>query len=110
LLKLRDVAKEFLIFKVGEGHSISLWFDNWHLVGRLLDTYGFCIVYDTGSNLDARVSSILIDGHWTWPPAQLDLLVEIQSRLFDVDIGDRDTPVSTSKRGGSTLALKPELP
>jgi hypothetical protein len=34
-------------------------------------------VYDTGSNLDARVSSVLIDGSWVWPPTQSDLLVEI---------------------------------
>jgi hypothetical protein len=29
------------------------------------------------ASLDARVSSVLIDGHWAWPPAWLDLLVEI---------------------------------
>jgi hypothetical protein len=84
---------------VGEGHSISFWFELWHPAGRLLDTYGFHIAYDTGSSLDAQVSSVLIDGHWAWPSARLDLLVEIQSRLFDVDIGDRDTSVWKSKWG-----------
>jgi len=62
LLNLCELAKEFISFKVGEGHSIFLWLDCWHPAGRLLDTYGFRIVYDTGSNLDARVSSVLIDG------------------------------------------------
>jgi len=77
LLNLFELAKEFITFKVGEGHSIFLWLDCWHPAGRLLDTYGYHIVYDTGSNLDARVSSVLIDGRWVWPPAQSDLLVEI---------------------------------
>lgn len=93
LLNLRELAKEFISFIVGEGHSIFLWLDCWHPAGRLLDTYGYRIVYDTGSNLDARVSSVLIDRHWAWPPARSDILVEIQSRLFDVAIGERDIPV-----------------
>jgi hypothetical protein len=99
LLNLCKLVKEFISFKVGEGHSIFLWLDCWHPAGRLLDTYGYRIVYDTGSNLDARVSSILIDGRWVWPPARSDLLVEIQSRLFDVAIGERDIPVWKNSRG-----------
>jgi len=99
LLNLHELAKEFISFKVGESHSIFLWLDCWHPTGRLLDTYGYRIVYDTGSNLDARVSSVLIDRRWVWPPARSDLIVEIQNRLCDVAIGERDIPVwKTSRR------------
>jgi hypothetical protein len=61
LLNLRETAKKFISFKVGEGTSISLWFDLWHPAGRLLDTYVFRIVYDIGSILDARLSSVIKD-------------------------------------------------
>jgi hypothetical protein len=99
LLNLRKLLKKFISFKVGEGTSISLWFDLWHPAGRLLDTYGFRIVYDTGSSLDALLSSVIKDGKWSWPPARSDTLEEIQNRLFDVDIGDGDSPVWSSKNG-----------
>jgi len=59
ILKLRDVAKEFLSFKVGKGHDISLWFDAWHPAGRLVDTYGFRIVYDSSIGIDAKLSAVL---------------------------------------------------
>ncbi|XP_062143871.1 uncharacterized protein LOC133851454 [Alnus glutinosa] len=90
LLNLKETAKKFISFKVGEGTSLSLWFDLWHPAGRLLDTYVFRIVYDIGSSLDARLSSVIKDRKWSWPPARSDTFVEIQNGLFDVDIGDRD--------------------
>jgi hypothetical protein len=99
LLKLRDVAKNFLSFKVGNGQDISLWFGDWHPVGRLIDSYGFRMVYDSGIGLDARVSSVLQNGNWVWPPARSDHLVDIQSRLSGIDLGDVDMPVWKSKSG-----------
>jgi hypothetical protein len=40
ILKLREVAKRFLKFKVGDGNRIFLWLDDWHPDGCLLDKYG----------------------------------------------------------------------
>jgi len=37
LLKLRDIAKLFRKFKVGDGTSIHMWVDNWHPDGVLLE-------------------------------------------------------------------------
>jgi hypothetical protein len=28
--KVRDVVEEFLSYRVGKGHAISLWFNDWH--------------------------------------------------------------------------------
>lgn len=40
ILKLREVAKRFLKFKVGDGNRLFLWLDDWHPDGCLLDKYG----------------------------------------------------------------------
>ena len=40
LLKLRGVAYGFLKFKVHDGNSTYLWFDNWLDMGRLIDIIG----------------------------------------------------------------------
>jgi hypothetical protein len=88
-----------LSFKVGTGHNISLWFDAWHPDGRLIDTYGFWAVYDSGLSLNACVSTVLHEGSWNWPPARSDDLVAIQVRLSDVKIGEADVAVWKSKSG-----------
>lgn len=64
LLKLRDVAKKFLQFKIGDGQSVHLWLDNWHPDGILFEKYGFRAEYDAGSNLEAKVSSVLKEHSW----------------------------------------------
>jgi hypothetical protein len=87
ILKLRNLAKQFLKFKIGDGSKVFLWFDSWHPDGCLLDVYGFRVVYDAGSNLEAKVSSIIRDGEWFWNGSRSDKLVAIQSRLPEVSIG-----------------------
>jgi hypothetical protein len=44
ILKLRDVAKRFLKFEVGNGENIQMWLDSWHPSGILLETFGQRVV------------------------------------------------------------------
>lgn len=74
---------------MGDGRSIHLWSDHWHPDGRLIDKYGFRIVYDTRSNREALLSSVLKDKCWCWPHARSNNLVLIQSKLHLVDIGKK---------------------
>jgi hypothetical protein len=99
LLKLRDVAKKFLSFKVGEGTLIFMWLDCWHSYGYLLDRYGFRPVYEAGSCVDAKLSSIIQGGEWFWPYAHSDLLVHIQGQLSSVNIGVKDLAIWKAKKG-----------
>ena len=50
LLKLMDEARKFIRFEVGDGKTIFLWHDLWHLAGVLVQRYGFCVIYDAASN------------------------------------------------------------
>jgi hypothetical protein len=84
LLKLRDIAKKFLRFEVGDGKNIHLWMDFWHPDGILLEKYGFRAVYDAQSSVEARLSSVIHDGEWFWRPARSEALVDIQSRLTEI--------------------------
>jgi hypothetical protein len=74
---LRDIAKKFLRFEVGDGENIHLWLDFWHPAGILLEKYGFRVVYDAQSSVEARLSSVINDGEWFWRPARFEALVEI---------------------------------
>jgi hypothetical protein len=52
LLKLRDEARHFIKFSVGDGSKIHMWFDDWHPNGVLHSNYGPHVVYDAQSKLD----------------------------------------------------------
>jgi hypothetical protein len=93
ILKLRRDAKDFLTFRVADGSNIFLWFDSWHPAECLFDWYGYRIVYDAGSAIGPKLSSIIRNGEWYWPSARSDNLIEIQRRLPKVAIGREDLPV-----------------
>jgi hypothetical protein len=99
------VVKNLLIFEVGNGQDISLWFDDWHSARRLIDAYRLQIVYDYGIGIDARVSFVLQNGNWVWPSARSDHLVDIQIRLPGIELGDVEVPVWKSKSGFYRLLL-----
>jgi hypothetical protein len=57
------------------------------------------VVYDSGFPLGAKLSIILREGSWHWPFACSEGIVEIQSSLNEVIIGDADLPVWNSSNG-----------
>jgi hypothetical protein len=68
--------------------------------GALFDSFGFRVIYDSNSRLDAKLDTVLKQGEWCWRPARFEDLVAIQSRLMDVPIGEVDKPVWTLARSG----------
>lgn len=68
--------------------------------GCLTDKYGFRISYDAaGCAIGPKLSTIIGDGEWNWPSARSYKLVEIQSRLPEVVLGNEDLPVWKSSKG-----------
>jgi hypothetical protein len=55
----------------------------------LLAKFGYRVIYDSHSNLDARVASVLRNGNWIWKPTRSDELVTIQSISLHPLVGDR---------------------
>lgn len=79
-------------------------FTYWHPAGVLLEKYGHRAVYDAQSRLEARLSTVLINGVWCQRPARSDALVEIQGRLPEIKIGDCDTPIWSASKKGSYVS------
>ncbi|XP_059435384.1 uncharacterized protein LOC132168417 [Corylus avellana] len=100
ILKLRDIAKRFLKFEVGNGDNIHMWLDLWHPAGILIEQYGFRVVYDAQSNIEAKLSSVICNGDWFWRPARSEALVDIQARLSEVCLGQFDKPIWLGSKKG----------
>jgi hypothetical protein len=61
VLKLRDIARQLLQFKFGDGKDIFLWFDHWHPAGVLFQNFGSRIMYDEGSSIEQKLLTVLRD-------------------------------------------------
>jgi hypothetical protein len=51
-------------FHFGDGHFISLWFDNWHQLGPLVEFFGDRIIIDFCLERDARLTYIISGKEW----------------------------------------------
>ena len=61
MLKLREDARLFLKYEVGDGRKIFFWHDHWHPDGILYLKYGHRVMYDAVNRSDACVASIFKD-------------------------------------------------
>lgn len=68
-------------------------------MGVFLEKYGYRAMYAAGNHVEARVSSIIRNGEWYWPAACSDQLVQIQSRLLEIPVGESNQPIWNSKKG-----------
>ena len=64
LLKLRDVAYQFIKVEVKNGRSCHFWFDNWMGNGRLIDVTGAVGTTYLGVQRHAKVSSAATEEGW----------------------------------------------
>lgn len=66
---------------IGNGHSISLWHDNWHPLGPLALKFGPRASHNSGFPHDSLVSSILQGNQWVFPTTETIELNEIRNSL-----------------------------
>jgi hypothetical protein len=83
----------FIKFSVGDGKNIHLWLDWWHPDDVLCEQYGYKVVYDAQSKMEAKLSSVIKGKKWEWQPAKSEDLVSIQSKLPMVKIGESGKPI-----------------
>lgn len=60
MLKLREIAKSYYKKEVGNGRSISFWFDNWSAKGILYELLGEGGMIAMGINNDASVAEAVV--------------------------------------------------
>ena len=67
-------------------------------MGVLFEKFGFRMVYDAHSTLEAKLSSVIQNGNWCWGPARSEALVEVQAGLYEVRLGSFDKPIWGASR------------
>lgn len=77
LLKLRSLFRPYIAYKVGNGDLVHLWTDMWHPKSPLRNTYGLQAVYSLGYPLHAKLSFIINNSCWSWPPIRYAAVADI---------------------------------
>ncbi|GJZ51831.1 putative RNA-directed DNA polymerase [Tanacetum coccineum] len=67
ILQMREVLKDFVMHKLGNGKSTSAWFDKWHPNGPFSAFISKRNINDAGFNLTMSVNEVIEDGRWMWP-------------------------------------------
>jgi hypothetical protein len=67
--------------------------DWWHPDDVLYEQYGYKVVYDARSKMEAKLSSVIKGKKWEWQLAKSEDLVSIQRKLPMVKIGESDKPI-----------------
>ncbi|KAL0288913.1 UNVERIFIED_CONTAM: hypothetical protein Sangu_2637500 [Sesamum angustifolium] len=80
MIKLRNLLKNALHYKVGNGNTFNLWQDIWHEHSPLCLTYPNAPTI-TGLPLDSLVKCVLQQDRWTWPSPSNAEIYDIISRL-----------------------------
>ncbi|KAL0282527.1 UNVERIFIED_CONTAM: putative ribonuclease H protein [Sesamum radiatum] len=67
LLRLRSALLPYIEFKVGNGELFSIWHDPWHSLGTLIRRFPSG-PSRTNIPIAAKLSTVIVDGDWSWPP------------------------------------------
>jgi hypothetical protein len=68
------------------------------LVFFWMETFGQRVVYDAHSNVEAKLSFVILNGDWFWTPTRSEALVVIQSRLSELNLSMHDKAIWTASK------------
>lgn len=92
ILQCREVVRDHIVIRIGDGKSSSVWFDNWSFIGPLCQIISKRDIFEVGLSLSCKVADIVKDGKWIWPEAwrtKFPFLFLLPASLIFHDIQDK---------------------
>ncbi|GJU60172.1 RNA-directed DNA polymerase, eukaryota, reverse transcriptase zinc-binding domain protein [Tanacetum coccineum] len=102
MLKIRDDIKNHVWYDIGDGRSISMWYDRWCMDGPLCSLISRRDIYDARLDDNAKVSDMISNNQWNWPNGwkekyallnNLDGVVRLSNKddkvLWVTNVGDK---------------------
>ncbi|GKC11881.1 hypothetical protein Tco_1008663 [Tanacetum coccineum] len=85
ILQLRPLVQEFIWYKIGNGHNISIWHDRWCPLSLLANFVSTRDMYRAGLNMSSIVSDVVHDGSLAWPP-ELGVKYPILNSIYVINV------------------------
>ena len=67
MLRLRSTIRDFMWHKIGNGSTVSVWFDKWCEIGPLSNIISYRDIYRSGLNPQLKVADLIHEGALVWP-------------------------------------------
>ncbi|XP_019056316.1 PREDICTED: uncharacterized protein LOC109116043 [Tarenaya hassleriana] len=89
LLKLKELATQYIRCRIGNGNTASFWHDSWTTFGPLLEYIG-----NNGPRLlripiTGKVSAAISGGNWFLPGARSQRIQELHIHLLSISVPDQ---------------------
>ncbi|GJY36753.1 RNA-directed DNA polymerase, eukaryota, reverse transcriptase zinc-binding domain protein, partial [Tanacetum coccineum] len=93
MLSIRDKIKNNVIYEIGKGNSVSVWYDKWNVNGPLGNFITQRNIYDAKLALDAKISEMINDNNWKWPIEWFSKFPELQCISNPPNLTDKEDRV-----------------
>lgn len=93
ILELRDKIRAFVVYKLGNGRSCSMWFDKWHTNGPLCKLITHSFLSERGIDVNDKVADWIDANGWKWPLEWNTLFGEVLNVPVPVLLDDCDDKV-----------------
>ncbi|GKB73101.1 RNA-directed DNA polymerase, eukaryota, reverse transcriptase zinc-binding domain protein, partial [Tanacetum coccineum] len=67
ILLYRDVIREHIVTRIGNGKDTSVWFDNWSFLGPLCKFISNRDIFEAELSLSCKVADVVCNEEWNWP-------------------------------------------
>ncbi|GJU34638.1 uncharacterized protein Tco_1182992 [Tanacetum coccineum] len=67
ILQICPIIRKFIWYKIGNGSSISTWFDNWSMHSPVIQSITPRDIHAAGFSMQTTVADVVSQNAWTWP-------------------------------------------
>ena len=89
ILQVRSLVRNYLWFEVGNGRTISAWYDSWCLDGPIANIVSSRTITSAGFGLQDTVADIIVDQHWRWPSHWNSIFHSLSVPVLDSNLEDK---------------------
>ncbi|GJR59120.1 hypothetical protein Tco_1501282 [Tanacetum coccineum] len=92
ILNLRKDVRKFMYSKIGDGNSVSVWYDNWSNIGTLDQVIIHRTFYDARLRARMTIKELMGQSNWEWPKGWTDefpILQSIQRPILNEYVKDK---------------------
>ncbi|GJT25924.1 reverse transcriptase domain, reverse transcriptase zinc-binding domain protein [Tanacetum coccineum] len=67
ILQIRPIIRKFIWYKIGNGSSISAWFDSWSMHSPVIQSITPQNIHAAGFSMQTTLADVVSQNAWEWP-------------------------------------------
>ncbi|GKE20495.1 hypothetical protein Tco_1432007 [Tanacetum coccineum] len=93
MMRIRDKIKDHVLYEIGKGNTVSIWYDKWSSNGPLGNFISQMNIHDAKISIDAIIPDVIKENRWIWPNEWLSKFPELQCISTPPALNDKEDKV-----------------